>query len=314
MPAALWPERAVFTSANIIEDVPSQNGVAVDTIAEALRSAERSIRIDVAHFDSKPIADALIAARWDNPSLDIQVLLDMGELSGYSGQARRLEQNGIPVRYKIYSLAYLQPKSQLMHHKTVIVDGELLITGSYNFSDTAEFSNFENTVVVRGADNQGLVAAFTGEHQKLWDMGRDVYPAFREAMFAQPGDAAYKRILPIHFSSSYFDSIMTLTRDEVDDHYWNVVVPLGVQNERGQDYFDRETGQAYRLQVIGTKQVDGKTVKIYEDLGHFLNLQQPEPEPEPEPEPTPTWTDWSDWANDVWGAAGALNNQPLGGN
>jgi len=126
LPAALWQERAVFTSANLIEDAPSENGVVADVIIEAIRSAKHKIRINVAHFDSRPIADAVVKARWSNPSLDIQVLLDMGELSGYGGQARYAENNGVPIRYKVYSLAYKQPKAQLMHHKTVIIDDELL--------------------------------------------------------------------------------------------------------------------------------------------------------------------------------------------
>jgi phosphatidylserine/phosphatidylglycerophosphate/cardiolipin synthase-like enzyme len=288
LPAELWQERALFTSANILQDAPSQEGVVADVIIEAIRSAKHTILIDVAHFDSRPIANAVVKARWSNPSLDIQVLLDMGELSGYKGQARFAEQNGVSIRYKTYSLAYLQPKSQLMHHKTVIIDDELLITGSYNFSHTAEFKNYENTLVIRGAENQDLIDAFTAQHDLLWNMGRDVFPAFQAALRAQPGDANYKRILPLHFSSSYFNSIMTLTRSEVGSYYWDIVAPLGVPKARNYDYFDRETRQGYKPHPN-------------ENLGHFLT-----------PDPAPT-VGTGTFGTPAAGAAGVVNHVP-GGN
>ncbi|MHA2163360.1 MAG: phospholipase D-like domain-containing protein, partial [Candidatus Thorarchaeota archaeon] len=39
-------------------------------------------------------------------------------------------------------------RSGLMHHKVMIVDGYVVITGSHNWSDSAEDSNDENIIVL----------------------------------------------------------------------------------------------------------------------------------------------------------------------
>jgi phosphatidylserine/phosphatidylglycerophosphate/cardiolipin synthase-like enzyme len=36
-----------------------------------------------------------------------------------------------------------------MHHKTIIIDDALVITGSYNFTKSAEKSNDENLLMIR---------------------------------------------------------------------------------------------------------------------------------------------------------------------
>jgi len=95
--------------------------------------------------------------------------------------------------------------------------------------------------------------------------------------------------MPIHFNSSYFDTIMTLTRPQVEDYYWSVVVPLGIPKASNSDYFDRETRKGYRLK-------DG------EDLGHFLT-----------PQATATTSSGFGSAGPGGGTAG-LSNQLPGGN
>src|SRR5690606_37283735 len=129
-------------------------------------------------------------------------------------RCRDLERAGIAVRYKTYSLAFVHARSQLQHHKTIIVDERDMLTGSYNWSDTAEHSNYENAIVVEGhvRRNEPFVAAFVQEHLRLWDQGRDQYPAVRAAMTASPSNPAYRRYIPIHFDTNYFRGPMALTR------------------------------------------------------------------------------------------------------
>jgi phosphatidylserine/phosphatidylglycerophosphate/cardiolipin synthase-like enzyme len=205
-------EEAFFSTTN-------SNGTTVcaSKIIEVMRTAQQSVIIDVAHFNSRAIATALIALHRDRPQVRMEVLLDMGEYADSKSRSKDLERAGITVRYKVYSLAYAQPRAQLMHHKTMIVDGQRVVAGSYNWSDTAENSNHENIMVIDGAvsRNRACVAAFVAEHRKLWDLNRDVFPRFREAMLAHPGDAIYKRVFPVHFDTPYFNTIMTLSRSEL---------------------------------------------------------------------------------------------------
>jgi phosphatidylserine/phosphatidylglycerophosphate/cardiolipin synthase-like enzyme len=50
-----------------------------------------------------------------------------------------LKEAGLPV--------FLDGNVGQMHHKVIIIDGEIVITGSYNFSASAERTNDENVVI-----------------------------------------------------------------------------------------------------------------------------------------------------------------------
>jgi phosphatidylserine/phosphatidylglycerophosphate/cardiolipin synthase-like enzyme len=56
-----------------------------------------------------------------------------------------------------------------MHHKFMIVDGELVVTGSYNWSTAAEDRNDENFVVIR---DKAVVDRFTQEFNRLLSIAR----------------------------------------------------------------------------------------------------------------------------------------------
>lgn len=249
-------ERAVFSSQNS----GSSTYVVADAIIDLIRSAKESIIIDVAHFNSRRIADALIDFHRDNPQVRIEVLLDMGEYADGKSRCRDLERAGIDVRYKTYSLAFVHGRSQLQHHKTIIVDEEHMVTGSYNWSDTAEHSNYENAIVVQGdvSRNRPFLRAFVQEHERLWDQGRDRYPAMLAAMTAEPDDPEYRRYIPIHFDTNYFEGPMALTRDEVRPlrsaawayGLWNRQ-PDGRSNTEF-SYLDRETRDVFRGTPSGT--------------------------------------------------------------
>lgn len=54
-----------------------------------------------------------------------------------------------------------------MHHKFVIIDNNILITGSINWTMTAFFGNFENIMVTNEA---ALVKPFADEFERIWTM------------------------------------------------------------------------------------------------------------------------------------------------
>lgn len=248
-------EHAVFSGQNQGDDTY----VVADAIIEQFQKAEKYIKIDVAHFNSRRIANALIAFHQANPQVEIEVLLDLGEYGDRRSRARELESGGITVRYKTYSLAFFHPRSQLQHHKTIMVDGESMVTGSYNWSDTAEHNNFENVIVVdKSSRNRQMLEDFEAEHDKLWDMGRDQYPGILAAMQAQPGDPAYRRYLPIHFDTNYLRATMALTRSEIRplrSAGWRAGL-FGKQDDGKKNaefsFLDRETNDVYHGTPSGT--------------------------------------------------------------
>ena len=53
-----------------------------------------------------------------------------------------------------------------MHHKYAVVDGSVLLTGSYNWTRSAFRVNEENIVVT---DDPRLVRAFSKAFEELWE-------------------------------------------------------------------------------------------------------------------------------------------------
>ncbi|MEK7865666.1 MAG: phospholipase D-like domain-containing protein, partial [Planctomycetota bacterium] len=207
LPLALHAETDIlFTSANEGED----ESALADRIIKEMKKAKKEIVIAVTHFNSKSIADALIALHKDRSSLRIRVLLDMGEYKVDISQSARLEKAGIETRYKTYSLMFHHPLSRLMHLKSMLVDGQTLLTGSYNWSDTAEFNNFENLLVLTGEENKKVISEYAGKIEELWEENRDLYPEFMKRLTAKKGSADYRRYIPIHFPIA-----MALTLEEV---------------------------------------------------------------------------------------------------
>jgi len=67
--------------------------------------------------------------------------------------------------------AGIKPKMKeldtLMHHKFVIIDKNILITGSINWTMSAFFGNFDSVFVT---NEYAAVAPFVNEFERIWIM------------------------------------------------------------------------------------------------------------------------------------------------
>ena len=64
---------------------------------------------------------------------------------------------------------YLDANRYSMHHKVIIVDGETVVTGPFNFSASAERTNDENLLVIHDA---GLAGQYQEEFERLYTLAR----------------------------------------------------------------------------------------------------------------------------------------------
>lgn len=246
--------RVAFSSLNDGDET----WVVADEIIDAMKSAKTSIDIMVAHFNSERIAAALIKLRKDHPkrgkgALKIRVLLDRGEYDDKKSRAPELEKAGIDVRYKVYSLGFHFPRAQLMHHKAIIVDDERLVTGSYNWSDTAEHTNYENVVMLDAgrkttvksreaglAEQAQIVRDFAREFERLWELGRENLAGFTAAVTSKKGKKGYRSVVPIHFDRRYFNTPMAMSRDELDP-IMEVARKAGLEGNESESYLSKNT-------------------------------------------------------------------------
>ena len=110
-----------------------------NTIIQTLGAAQHQILVQAYEFTSGPIAKAIVEAH--RRGLDVRVILDKSnEHEGYSA-SKFLQHGGVPV---MIDFAH-----NIAHNKVMIVDGETVITGSFNFTRSAEDQNAENLVVIR---------------------------------------------------------------------------------------------------------------------------------------------------------------------
>ena len=76
-------------------------------------------------------------------------------------RAFRLAAAGVQVRN--------DTNQDLTHHKVAIIDDQIVLIGSFNWTDSAQNDNNENLLVIRSAE---LAAAIEREFQRIWTTGR----------------------------------------------------------------------------------------------------------------------------------------------
>ena len=65
---------------------------------------------------------------------------------------------------------FLDANPRNMHHKVIIIDGEIVICGSFNFSENADRSNDENMLIIY---NRGVAAHFEEEFQRVHKLAKE---------------------------------------------------------------------------------------------------------------------------------------------
>ena len=60
-----------------------------------------------------------------------------------------------------------------MHNKVIIVDGRYVITGSMNYSTSAEESNDENVIIL---DNPEIAGLYLQDFDRVWSIATDPEP------------------------------------------------------------------------------------------------------------------------------------------
>jgi phospholipase D len=105
-------------------------------IVDQINSAKKSIYVRAFSFTAKPIIHALIEAK--NRGVSVLVLMDESQAKSKYSAIHILRGHGIETK--------VERAKGLAHNKVIVVDGMVVITGSYNFSNAAETRNSENVL------------------------------------------------------------------------------------------------------------------------------------------------------------------------
>lgn len=125
-------------------------------IEKELDNAGKSVSIAIYNFTSRPLAQAVLDAH--KRGVDVKVIMDPSNANATYSKAFYLNQNGIEVR--------VERGRGLMHNKFALIDDSILITGSFNWTASAEAENDENIVILKGFPN--TYRSYSREFSRLW--------------------------------------------------------------------------------------------------------------------------------------------------
>lgn len=127
-------------------------------LVSAIDLAERGVDVAMFSFYSMEIGQALVRAKEKGRA--VRVVLDKGQARN-SPVTKLLLDNKIDVKFTSG-----RGGAGVMHHKFGVFDGELLGTGSFNYSNNAEFNNYESTLFsTHPNDLQGFGREFEALYQ-----------------------------------------------------------------------------------------------------------------------------------------------------
>jgi len=126
----------------------SPNHGATKAVVDALAAAKSTVLVQAYSFTSAPIAKALVEAH--ARGVDVQVILDRKETGAKYSSADFVVHAGIPT--------LIDGAHAIAHNKVMVIDGETVITGSFNFTTAAEQRNAENLLVIH---DRTLAAQYT---------------------------------------------------------------------------------------------------------------------------------------------------------
>ena len=124
-------------------------------IIKNINQAEAFINIAMYIFTDREIALPLVKAR--ERGVKVRVYLDKEQVDYKYSQSRFLVQKGIKTR--------ICTNNYIMHHKFAIIDNRLLLTGSYNWTFSANNRNDENLMVI---DDPEIIEIFQNQFVNLW--------------------------------------------------------------------------------------------------------------------------------------------------
>lgn len=130
-----------------------------------IQAAKKNIKISAFYLTHKGMAGELIKAK--ERGVQVEIILDsIGASSGYT-KHEILRVAGIPVKVENFG--------GMMHMKSMIIDDEILVVGSVNFTQSGDVRSDENTLIIKGDYYAKEASVFFDE---LWDAIPDKYLTF----------------------------------------------------------------------------------------------------------------------------------------
>jgi phosphatidylserine/phosphatidylglycerophosphate/cardiolipin synthase-like enzyme len=130
----------------------------VDKLVAEMNEAQHSIKFMMFTFTQKDITNAMIAR--SKAGVQVEGVIEN----------RGASQGSAPAFYCAHVPAKLDGNKYTMHHKVVIIDDKTVITGSFNFTQTANDANDDNVLII---DSPAVATLYNQEFDKVYGMAKD---------------------------------------------------------------------------------------------------------------------------------------------
>lgn len=120
-------------------------------LLEVMGRAKKCLYIAAFSLTDKRMVNCIIDAH--NNGVEVCIITDANNMKQIHSKIQLLVSNNVPVWYYDHTLNPRCKKNGLaqpcMHHKIIIVDDEIVVTGSANFTRSGQNSNIENINILR---------------------------------------------------------------------------------------------------------------------------------------------------------------------
>lgn len=132
---------------------------AAGAIVEAIESAQQEVVVQAYGFTHNGIAQAILRAQ--KRGVSVRVLMDEKSRTTNQYVIDLLLGDSVPYR--------LDGKHAIAHNKVMVIDTQIVVTGSYNFTNAAETRNAENVLILRSVE---LARAYRENFEQHWAHAR----------------------------------------------------------------------------------------------------------------------------------------------
>lgn len=128
----------------------------LNAILSKLKQAKKEVKVCLFTISDNRIGSVLRDLHFDG--IDVKIITDNDKRFDRGSDIHYLLGKGLNIK--------IDRTDAHMHHKFAVIDDDITITGSYNWTKSAEERNYENIVVT---DQRDITKAYLKEFDKLWD-------------------------------------------------------------------------------------------------------------------------------------------------
>lgn len=157
-----FPDRAVLHKHNMNDSYSTETGKSSDAptafteLIQVIQGVQHCIDVCVFAISCNDLSSEL--TKLHKKGVVVRVITDGQQMNSLGNDVGKLRGTGIQVRHN--------NSSSFMHHKFMIIDGAMLVNGSFNWTQQAVLSNHENLLITNDME---IVTPYMKEFEKLWE-------------------------------------------------------------------------------------------------------------------------------------------------